>query len=497
MTELYQLAPEPIEIVTASKRFRMDCETPVSLYLKAAMEKPYGFILESVDHGEHSGRFSFIGWDPILRLFYEPSRLVFTGAISGELQTEKPIDSLKNVLNCIKMLDEQTIPNAKGGLVGHISYDAIRLVEDIGPMKPTHSPWLDFMMPRCLLILDHLNHIVTVLCHQVVKGDEGHARDLAGHRLSEVLDKIRTFSVTSAATEIHDQPASMDGWESNLSQEAFCEMVNKAKQHIVDGDIFQVVLSRAVRRKFLGNPFEIYRVLRMVNPSPYMYYLKQDERVIVGGSPEALVTLDHGVLTTKPIAGTRPRGKDLQEDLALEQDLLTDEKEVAEHVMLVDLGRNDLGRVSRPASVTVPRFLQIERYSHVMHIVSVVQSDLDEGLHALDAMMSVFPAGTLSGAPKIRAMQIINDFEPEARDVYGGAIGFLDFSGNMDSCIAIRTATVEDGIVRVQAGAGIVADSVPQSEFDETTHKMMSMVTAVEKAMGISNRRGSEEGGRS
>jgi len=497
MTELNQLAPEPIEIVTASKRFRMDCETPVSLYLKAALEKPYGFILESVDHGEHSGRFSFIGWDPILRLFYEPPRLVFSGAISGEIETKKPIQALKTVLDRIIMLDEQTIPNAKGGLVGHISYDAIRLVEDIGPVKPTHSPWLDFMMPRCMMIFDHLSHVVTVLSHQVVRGDEAHARDLADSRLNEVMSKVRTFSVANSAAEISEEPVSMDAWESNINRATYCEMVNKAKQHIIDGDIFQVVLSRAVRRKFIGNPFEIYRVLRMVNPSPYMYYLKQDDRVIVGGSPEALVTLDHGVLTTKPIAGTRPRGKDLHEDLALEKDLLTDEKEVAEHVMLVDLGRNDLGRVAQPGSVSVPRFMQIERYSHVMHIVSVVQAGLADGLHALDAMMSVFPAGTLSGAPKIRAMQIINEFEPEARDVYGGAIGFLDFSGNMDSCIAIRTATVEDGIVRVQAGAGIVADSVPESEFDETTHKMMSMVTAVEKALRSSGQSSSRKEGQS
>ena len=484
MKDVNEFTTRQIQIVTVSERFRMDCETPVSLYLKAAMEKPYGFILESVDHGEHSGRFSFIGWDPILQFSYEPSLLSFKGAVKGDFETTSPLEDIKKMLACITMVDDQTIPNARGGFVGHIGYDAIRLVEDIGEVKPTNTPWIDLMMPRCLMVMDHLNHIVTLLCHQVVHNDgPEHARDLAGEQLRQVLTKVRTFSIANASTPVTDQPVDWSAWESNLDREAYCALVDRAKQHIVDGDIFQVVLSRAVRRKFVGDPFEIYRVLRAINPSPYMFYLKQEDRVIVGGSPEALVTLDHGTLTTKPIAGTRPRGKDIHEDLDLEKDLLADQKEVAEHVMLVDLGRNDLGRVAKPGTVSVPRFMQIERYSHVMHIVSVVDAQFRDDLHKLDALMSVFPAGTLSGAPKIRAMQIINEFEPESREIYGGAIGFLDFSGNMDSCIAIRTATVEHGIVRVQAGAGIVADSVPDKEFDETTHKMMSMVSAVEKAL--------------
>jgi anthranilate synthase component 1 len=334
------------------------------------------------------------------------------------------------------------------------------------------------------MVMDHLDHAVTLLTHQVVgDGGKDRARERAGALLERVLKKIQTFSVASASVDIVEEPITLDAWESNLTRDAYCGMVRKAKQHILDGDIFQVVLSRAIRRRFDGDPFEIYRVLRTINPSPYMFFLRQDERVIVGGSPEALVTLEDGVLTTKPIAGTRPRGTGLHEDLQLEKELLADEKERAEHVMLVDLGRNDLGRVARYGSVSVPRYMQIERYSHVMHIVSVVEAVLRDELHTLDALMSVFPAGTLSGAPKIRAMQIINEFEPEAREIYGGAIGFLDFSGNMDSCIAIRTATFENGIVRVQAGAGIVADSVPETEYDETTHKMMSMVTAVERAL--------------
>jgi len=492
MEGVEQICPGRLNIATVAKRFRMDCETPVSLYLKLALEKPYSFILESVEHGQHSGRHSFIGWDPILKLAYSPETLHVTGALSGDLHTSRPLDALKALFEKINMLDEQTIPNARGGLVGHIGYDSIRLVEDIGPYKtdggPT-APWIELILPRCLLVFDHLDHSVTLLSHQVVTDSPDSARQAARRRLQETVDKIRAFSVANASVEMPEIPVSAEAWRSNLDKREYCELVLRAKRHIVDGDIFQAVLSRAMRREFHGQPFEIYRVLRQINPSPYMYFLKQGDRVIVGGSPESLVTLENGVLATKPIAGTRPRGKDIHEDLALEADLLADQKEIAEHVMLVDLGRNDLGRVAKVGSVSVPRFKQIERYSHVMHIVSLVEAQLRDELHPIDALMSVFPAGTLSGAPKIRAMQIINDFEPEDRQIYGGAIGFFDFAGNMDSCIAIRTAIVEDGEVRVQAGAGIVADSVPEKEFDETTHKMMSMIAAVEKAIWLHERR--------
>ena len=481
-----KLCPNPIEIVTLTESFTMDCETPVSLYLKLAMEKPHGFILESVEHGQHSGRFSFVGWNPILHFSFEPYRLTCEGIISGCLETEQPLAALKRLFSQVKMLDgRQEAPGARLEMVGHIGYDAIRLVEDIGPYRPNpdSAPWIDLIFPSNVVVLDHLNHVVTLICHQPVEESEPTARKTARRRLSEILKKIRTFSVANHTIPFAPLKVTMDNWETNLSKSQFCEMVRRAKGHIIDGDIFQVVLSRVVRRDFPANPFDIYRVLRQINPSPYMFFLRQGERTIVGGSPESLVTLENGLLSTKPIAGTRPRGRDLEEDLALEKDLLADEKEIAEHVMLVDLGRNDLGRIAASGTVSVPRLMTIERYSHVMHIVSVVQAKLRQGFHALDALMSVFPAGTLSGAPKIRAMQIINEFEPEVREVYGGAIGFLNFSGNMDSCIAIRTATVHKGVVRVQAGAGIVADSVPEKEFDETTHKMMSMVAAVERAL--------------
>ncbi|CAM2008569.1 anthranilate synthase component I [Acanthopleuribacter pedis] len=478
----------PLRFVSVTDRFRMDCETPVSLYLKLVYEKSNAFILESVEHGSHSGRYSFIGWDPILTLSYQPDVFKVSGAVNYESHTDKPLDALRQLMARLDMLDEQDIPNARGGLVGHFSYDAIRLVEDIGPVKGESDPWIYLILPKVLLVFDHLQHVVSLIVHQEVGGDESQARALARGTLREVLTKIRVLSVANDPVAVDDPPVDWSQWTSNLDQEAFCAMVDRAKQHIVDGDIFQVVLSRAVRREFPGDPFAIYRVLRQINPSPYMFFLKQEGRVVVGGSPESLVKLDGGRLSTKPIAGTRPRGKTLDEDLALENDLLGDAKEIAEHVMLVDLGRNDLGRISRPGSVSVPRFMQIERYSHVMHIVSDVQGELRDDYGAIDALMSVFPAGTLSGAPKIRAMQIINDFEPEIRNLYGGAIGFVDFSGNLDSCIAIRTATVENGVVRVQAGAGIVADSVPIKEFEETTHKMMSVVTAVEYALRQSRR---------
>ncbi len=480
----------PLRFVSVSAKFRMDCETPVSLYLKLAYEKTNAFILESVEHGRQSGRYSFIGWDPVLTVSYEPHVFRVSGAASLELATQRPLDALRRVMASLHMLDEQDIPNARGGLVGHFSYDAVRLVEDIGPVKGESDPWIYLTLPKVLLVFDHLQHNVSLIVHQEVHGGEAQARAQASVTLQEVLTKIRILSVANDPVPVDPVAVDWSQWRSNMDQEAFCLMVDRAKKHIVDGDIFQVVLSRAVRRPFPGDPFAIYRVLRQINPSPYMFFLKQEGRVAVGGSPESLVKLDGGSLSTKPIAGTRPRGRTWEEDLALERDLLADAKEIAEHVMLVDLGRNDLGRISRAGSVSVPRFMQIERYSHVMHIVSDVQGELRDEFGAVDALMSVFPAGTLSGAPKIRAMQIINEFEPEMRNLYGGAIGFVDFSGNLDSCIAIRTATVKDGVVRVQAGAGIVADSVPITEFEETTHKMMSIVSAVEQALAQTKARG-------
>lgn len=483
MAELDAQFPK-IKMVTVAQRFRMDCETPVSLFLKMALDQPYSFVLESVEHGQHSGRFSFVGWDPILHFTFKPNLVRIDGVVQREFHSSQPLDLLKSLLGHIEMMDHQAIPNARGGFVGNISYDAIRLVENIGPAHADDSHWIDLMLPRTLLVIDHLDHTVTVLCHSVDdRDDQTQAREEAQALLKRTLDRIRLFSVSTDTVSNPDRPVDLDAWTSNLSRDQFCELVEQAKKHIIDGDIFQVVLSRAIRRAFRADPFEIYRALRQINPSPYMFYLKQGTRAIVGGSPEALVCIEQGMMETHPIAGTRPRGATLEEDLALEQGLLADEKEISEHVMLVDLGRNDLGRVAEPGSVSVPRFMQIERYSHVMHIVSVVKAKLREDLHPFDAMMSVFPAGTLSGAPKIRAMQIINAFEPENRGVYGGAIGFIDFTGNMDSCIAIRTATVEHGVVRIQAGAGLVADSQPESEYAETHHKMMSMILAVERAI--------------
>lgn len=361
----------------------------------------------------------------------------------------------------------------------------VRLVERIGDFEgDPNLPWFELILPRFLLVFDHIEHHVSLYCNEPIgEAGEEAARKVAKRSMEKVFRKIQSLSVANLAFPKEEAPVTFDDWQSNLSEEAYCALVDRAKQHIVDGDIFQVVLSRAVRRDFNGEPFEVYRTLRGLNPSPYMYYLAFNERVTVGGSPESLVSLSQGVLTTKPIAGTRPRGADLDEDMKLEEDLLADAKEIAEHLMLVDLGRNDLGRIAEPGSVTVPKFKIVERYSHVMHIVSIVQAKLRGDCEPLDALMSVFPAGTLSGAPKIKAMQIIDQFEPETRGIYGGAIGFLDFEGNLDTCIAIRTAVIDQHEVRVQAGAGIVADSVPASEFAETRHKMMSMVVAVEHAL--------------
>lgn len=474
-----------LDLITEAQSFRMDCETPVSLYLKLATEQQYSFILESVEQGNH-GRYSFLGWDALIHVAYRPGLFEVRGAVEKVIELpEDPLDELKRLIKQMNLIDKSNVPDSRDGFVGYFGYDVVRLVERIGDFEgDPNVPWFELILPRFLLVFDHIEHHVSLYCNEPI-GEPGEtaARKVAKRSMEKVFRKIQSLSVANLAFPKEVEPVTFDEWQSNLSKEAYCELVERAKQHIVDGDIFQVVLSRAVRRDFNGDPFEVYRTLRGLNPSPYMYYLAFNDRVTVGGSPESLVSLSQGVLTTKPIAGTRPRGADLDEDLKLEEDLLADAKEIAEHLMLVDLGRNDLGRIAEPGSVTVPKFKVVERYSHVMHIVSIVQAKLRADCEPLDALMSVFPAGTLSGAPKIKAMQIIDQFEPETRGIYGGAIGFLDFEGNLDTCIAIRTAMIDKHEVRVQAGAGIVADSVPESEFAETRHKMMSMVVAVEHAL--------------
>lgn len=480
------MSDSKLQLITEAQSFRMDCETPVSLYLKLATEQTYSFILESVEQGNH-GRYSFLGWDALIHVSYRPGSFEVRGAIENVIENPAdPLGELKALIKQVSLLDKSNVPaDSRDGFVGYFGYDTVRLIENIGEFDGDRSqPWFELILPRFLLVFDHIEHHVSLYCNEPI-GNQGEeeARRMAKRSMEKVFRKIQSLSVANLAFPKDEEPVTFDDWQSNLSEEAYCDLVRRAKQHIVDGDIFQVVLSRAVRRDFNGDPFEVYRVLRGLNPSPYMYYLAFDKRVTVGGSPESLVSLSHGVLTTKPIAGTRPRGADLEADLELERDLLADQKEIAEHLMLVDLGRNDLGRIAAPGSVHVPQFKVVERYSHVMHIVSVVQAKLRQDCEPLDALMSVFPAGTLSGAPKIKAMQIIDQFEPETRGTYGGAIGFLDFEGNLDTCIAIRTAVIDNNEVRVQAGAGIVADSVPASEFAETRHKMMSMVVAVEHAL--------------
>jgi anthranilate synthase component 1 len=474
-----------LNLITEAQSFRMDCETPVSLYLKLATEQTHSFILESVEQGNH-GRYSFLGWDALIQVAFRPGIFEVNGAIEELIELpDDPLAELKRLIKQVNLLDKSNVPDSRDGFVGYFGYDVIRLIEEIGEFKgDPNLPWFELILPRFLLVFDHIEHHVSLYCNEPVgDGGEQEARRVAKRAMEKVTRKIQSLSVANLAFPKDEEPINMDEWQTNLTEAEYCELVARAKRHIVDGDIFQVVLSRAVRREFNGDPFEVYRTLRGLNPSPYMYYLAFDGRVTVGGSPEALVSLSHGVLTTKPIAGTRPRGMDLDDDLRLEQDLLSDAKEIAEHLMLVDLGRNDLGRIAEAGSVSVPKFKVVEHYSHVMHIVSIVQAKLRKDCEPLDALMSVFPAGTLSGAPKIKAMQIIDQFEPETRGIYGGAIGFLDFEGNLDTCIAIRTAVIEGHEVRVQAGAGIVADSVPEKEFAETHHKMMSMVVAVEHAL--------------
>jgi anthranilate synthase component 1 len=368
-----------------------------------------------------------------------------------------------------------------GGMVGYISYDAVKYFERLPSPEndPVGVPESVFMMTTTFLIFDHVRHSIRVVSHAFLDGDVKTAYEEAVERIDELIDRLDSplqLLPRSSAS------ASVPEVTSNLTRERYDEVVERCKEYIYAGDIIQTVPSQRFSRPTTAHPLEIYRALRTINPSPYMYYLELDDFHIVGASPEELVRVQNGVVTTRPIAGTKPRGKTEEEDENLARELLTDEKERAEHIMLVDLGRNDVGRVCKPGTVEVDELMIVERYSHVMHIVSHVVGKLREDKTAYDALRSCFPAGTLSGAPKIRAMEIIAEMEPDKRGPYGGAVGYFDLNGNMDTAITIRTMVIKDGVAHVQAGGGIVSDSVPKTEYEETVHKASAVLRAIERA---------------
>jgi anthranilate synthase component I len=449
------------------REINADMETPVSAYLKIAQGK-YSFLLESVEGGERLARYSFLGT--------EPAKVLTTD--SGD-----PLLLVEEEFKKFKPIPVDGLPRFHGGMVGYLSYEVARYFEKLPSptTDPLNLPESRLMLADTLLVFDHLAHKIKVVAHAYLDGDIEKSYQAAKEKIDGLIARLK-----KPVPEQSMPTASKNGAKTsqNLTQGQYEQIVTKMKKHIYDGDIIQGVPSLRLGKATKASPFAIYRALRSINPSPYMYFLHLDDICIVGASPELLVRVEDGIVSNHPIAGTRPRGKDNGEDKALEEELKNDEKERAEHVMLVDLARNDVGRISEPGTVQVTQFMDVERYSHVMHLVSHVQGKLREGLTQYDALRACFPAGTVSGAPKIRAMEIIAELEPDKRGPYAGAVGYFDFSGNIDTAIAIRTIVIKDGTAYVQAGAGIVADSVPANEYCECLNKMQATFTAIAQAEG-------------
>jgi anthranilate synthase component I len=466
--------------VPVYKEVVADLLTPVSAFLKIAEHSDYAFLLESVEGGEQIARYSFLGKDPFLILRSRAGRTVIDRA--GEVTaSEKPfVQTVRELMAGFHAPFVPGLPRFTGGAVGYLGYDAAAWFEPV-KLQPTEAEDEEaaFMMFDTVLAFDHVRHRILIIANARVTGDEDleSLYQFACAKIEFVERELeRTLSKPPAG-----EHAAIDV-TSNVSREQFETMVRTAKEYIAAGDIYQVVLSQRFETPLAADPFTVYRALRHVNPSPYMYFLRVGNRSIVGASPEMLVRVEGRKVQTHPIAGTRPRGANEEEDMRLAEELKRNEKERAEHVMLVDLGRNDIGRVSAYGSVRVPTYMTLERYSHVMHLVSIVEGKLDEQHDRLDALVACFPAGTVSGAPKVRAMEIIAELENRRRGVYAGAVGYLDFAGNLDFCITIRTVVIENGRAYVQAGAGIVADSNPAAEYEETRDKARAVIRALELA---------------
>jgi anthranilate synthase component 1 len=457
------------DVVPVFTEILADMETPVSVLQRFA-ERENAFLLESMEGGETWGRYSFVGIDPELLLEVDHS-----GPCSGKLE------SLRSIYSDLKVAEVPGLPRFFGGTVGVVGYEAVGEFERM-PEPKTGSQRVvarsRFLKVDKLIVFDNVRHTIKIVFCTRPKDAASYdaAYEDAQAQIEAVVKELREHH--ASAVECYPDVE----FESNMTRGDYKAIVEKAKQYIVDGDIIQVVLSQRFSTQTMIPPLQLYRALRLLNPSPYTFFLKLGSQTLVGSSPEVMVRLTGSRVEVRPIAGTRPRGATEQEDRRLADDLLSDEKEKAEHVMLVDLGRNDIGRIAEPGSVQVTEYMVIERYSHVMHMVSHVEGVLRKSFDAFDVLAATFPAGTLSGAPKIRAMEIINELEPGPRGAYGGALGYISYTGNMDFAITIRTLEIEDGEVSVQAGAGIVYDSDPDKEYEETCHKARGMQKAVEMA---------------
>jgi len=473
-------------LVPVHRTIIADLDTPLTIFAKVAGNDSHAFLFESMEGGEKWGRYSFIGLDPMVIFESRQDRVQMTWPKQDRQESRQgvnPFTELKELIESFGCADMAGLPRFYGGAVGFLGYDMVRFIEEIPDAHPPLDlPDSSFMVPGIVLIHDGVQQTLTVVCNVDVRGRED-VRPLyaeACRRIEAVIDRLRRpledrFYQGGTTAAPHT-------FSSNMDEEGFSTMVERAKEYILAGDIIQVVLSQRFHARTELDPFYLYRCLRHINPSPYLFFVRQGEVVLIGSSPEILVRLEDGEIELRPIAGTRKRGQSPEEDQALERELLADPKERAEHLMLVDLGRNDVGRVAASGSVEVRDLLVIERYSHVMHIVSGVHGRLAPGRDQFDVMQACFPAGTVSGAPKIRAMEIIDELEVARRGPYAGAVGYFGFSGNMDFCITIRTFLMRGRDLWIQAGAGIVADSDPRREYEETINKARGLRRAVELA---------------
>jgi anthranilate synthase component I len=475
-------------LVPVFREILADTETPVSAFMKIA-RGDHGFLLESVQGGEKWGRYSFLGTEPAALFTSRDGKVVIRehGEVTSSRTVRDPLEALKELLATYSPVVPPELPRFFGGAVGYVAYDGVRFFERLPATAPDDLgiPELYFMVPETVLVFDNVAQSIKVVANVDLRDptvDPRAAYDQAVARIDELVRRLAgPLRFPESAPPSGDEPPV----RANLSEEQYGAMVDRAKEYIRAGDVIQVVLAQRRETPLTAAPFDVYRALRTIEPSPYMFFLQLGEQVLVGASPEVMVRVEGGEVTVRPIAGTSPRGTVEREDRELERQLLADPKEIAEHVMLLDLGRNDVGRVASTGSVEVTERLVVERYSHVMHIVSNVRGRLAPGRDCFDAFRATFPAGTLSGAPKIRAMEIIEELEPVRRGIYGGAVGYFGWGGTMDTAIAIRTMVIKNGTVYVQAGAGIVADSDPEREHTECVNKSRGMLQALKRARQI------------
>lgn len=478
LSEEYNIIPLTVECYA-------DMDTPISVFKRMQTEKDC-FLLESIGESQVTARYSFIGRNPFISFKSLGDDITVTD-YTGKSKTYKgsPMEELEKLVMSYKAPKLHDIPSFNGGAVGFFAYDIIRQYENLPNINydDLKLPDMHFMLTDEIIAFDHKRQKIVIIVNIHTGGDIERQYNKAAGRILDIQREMADLSKLSERETREYRSSSKP--VSNITKEQFCANVEKAKEYIKNGDIFQIVLSQRFMVETSVSPFNTYRALRLINPSPYMYYLNFGEYQIVGASPEMLVRVENGTVHTGPIAGTRWRGKTIEEDLQLEKELLKDEKEIAEHTMLVDLGRNDIGRVSEFGSVKVTRFKYVERFSHVMHIISDVEGKLRADKTCFDALAATLPAGTLSGAPKIRAMEIIDELETTKRCAYGGAIGYISFNGNFDSCITIKTGVFKDGKAYIQSGGGIVYDSVPEYEYNESFNKASAVLKAIEEAGDI------------